>query len=345
MKAKSTFAVPLFFTIIWSVVTLGFDAGIVYLLFWNVRSYWYVETNGTITHSRLATSQDSEGDTSYRPEIEYDYEIGGQMRHGTKRRFGEMSISGSGVRQTVQRILDRYPVGAKTSVYYDPRHPDWTVLEPGLNGMDFFIVLFLTPFNLVMLLLLFGWSRMLPTDEEGLLKGLVTETARGWEIRERTSAIGGFFAGVGAAAFLMIFVVAFGIGLNPSLGTMGIVWSLVLLLGTIIAVAIAGAPKGAVIDVLSQDVILRGWFGGTKATLSHSQLQGVICHHKVGDSETPDSYDVQLQYHDEFGQPQAASIYTSQQPERPRTLVKWLREKLRLENNPAEAIDHEASDT
>jgi hypothetical protein len=38
--------------------------------------------------------------------------------------------------------VDSYPVGKQVAVYYDPRDPDFAVLEPGLHGEmhDLFIL-------------------------------------------------------------------------------------------------------------------------------------------------------------------------------------------------------------
>ena len=344
MKSKPALAVPWFFTLIWSLFTLGFDASIGYFVSSNIRSQWYADTTGTITASRMASSTDSDGDTSYRAEFEFDYVVDGQTRHGTKRRYGESSISGTNVRKTVQAILDRYPVGANVTVHYDPQHPEWAVLESGLGGTDLLLAMFMTPFNLIMLALWAGSLRKIPEDDEGLLAGLVRETGRGYEIRERPSTMGSFLVGVGAAAFIMIFVVLFGIGFEPSLTTMGFVWGVIGLLGLTTVVLVAGAPFGAVIDDVMGEITLRGWFGAAKATVTHTQLQGVRCKRDVSDSDSPDTYNVELLYNDDLGNPQTATVYTSQQPERPQALTKWMRQKLQLTRDPDADEDEEPTE-
>ncbi len=206
-KSSSGRGIGWFFGFFWSALTLGFDAGIGYFAYQNFRSNSFSETIATVTVSRMDDSRDSDGDISYRPHIEYDYQVAGQPHHGTVRRYGEMGVSGSGAHRSVQQIVDQYPVGRQVPVYYDPQAPATAVLERGLNGTELFLAMFLTPFNMIMLALwggvISGGSTQTDDPPE---ESLILETGSGYEIvLPRVSPLVAFGMGLGGGAFLMIF--------------------------------------------------------------------------------------------------------------------------------------------
>jgi len=86
---------------------------------------------GKVLESRMieSTSTDSDGDssTTYRPHVQYEYEVMGTSYTGDKIKVG-MVVSTSAVKK-VQETLARYPVGSAVKVYYDPNNPADSVLE------------------------------------------------------------------------------------------------------------------------------------------------------------------------------------------------------------------------
>ncbi|MFI5001861.1 MAG: DUF3592 domain-containing protein, partial [Reyranellales bacterium] len=58
------------------------------------------------------------------PAVEYEFSAGGQTWRGNRIGIGD-DAGGSNIEATLQR----YPVGAAVSVYYDPRHPQSCLLE------------------------------------------------------------------------------------------------------------------------------------------------------------------------------------------------------------------------
>jgi hypothetical protein len=67
----------------------------------------------------------------YRGQIDYQYRVADANYHGSALSLARTHWA---VRDSWQRVLDRYPVGRDVRVYYEPRHPANAVLEPGLVG-------------------------------------------------------------------------------------------------------------------------------------------------------------------------------------------------------------------
>jgi hypothetical protein len=166
--------------------------------------------------------------------IEYVYRVGGIEYHGKRYRYGEGSSSDSAWAQTA---VAARPVGAEIPVFYNPGDPADALLSPGVDGGDLMLLLFLTPFNAVMLGLwsvgssaLRHWIRPRPAG------GLRLRTTR-WQTRVSLEEFGPLMAGlvaVGGSAFASVFVIAFGFGgFHPRLPVVGTVWGIVLGLGLI----------------------------------------------------------------------------------------------------------------
>jgi len=83
---------------------------------------------GTILESRVQVrTSSSETGTEFDPVIRYRYRVQGQEYvNSTWQKIGN-----SPTRQEAQDIVDRYPQGKRTTVYYDPADPQNSVLVPG----------------------------------------------------------------------------------------------------------------------------------------------------------------------------------------------------------------------
>ena len=83
---------------------------------------------GTILESRVQVrTTSSETGTEFDPIIRYRYRVQGQEYvNNTWQKIGN-----SPTRQEAQDIVDRYPQGKRTTVYYDPEDPQNSVLVPG----------------------------------------------------------------------------------------------------------------------------------------------------------------------------------------------------------------------
>lgn len=98
----------------------------------SIRATHWPVAEGVVQASTMKrhTSNGSHGGDTFSPEVSYTFQANGASFTGNKISFGQMSSS----TDYAQRILDRYPVGKKVSVYYDPANPSEAVLETGIHG-------------------------------------------------------------------------------------------------------------------------------------------------------------------------------------------------------------------
>ena len=83
---------------------------------------------GTILESRVQVrTSSSDTGTEFDPVIRYQYRVQGQQYvNNTWQKIGN-----SPTRREAQEIVQRYPQGTRTTVYYDPADPQNSVLVPG----------------------------------------------------------------------------------------------------------------------------------------------------------------------------------------------------------------------
>lgn len=88
---------------------------------------------GVITRSDVNQSTD-DGKTMYAAEISYDFTVENKSYIGNRISLTSGNSRTSSLRE-VKKDLQKYPVGAKVTVYYDPELPNNAVLQ---TGADFF---------------------------------------------------------------------------------------------------------------------------------------------------------------------------------------------------------------
>jgi hypothetical protein len=141
------------FTLFWTGVVGMFDGHIGLNLYRSIRALRFAEAPGTVLASQVTTSHGSKGSTQYAVAIRYSFEVGGVARKGDRYRYGGFDSTSDS--RWANTVVQQNPLGAAVKVYYDPADPANAVLSRGISGGDLFILLFLTPFNLIM----FGlWS-------------------------------------------------------------------------------------------------------------------------------------------------------------------------------------------
>lgn len=86
---------------------------------------WHM-TTGKVIKSRVEVSGGDNASVS--PRVIYEYDVYGRTYQGQQIRAGDnfMRISSSG---SAYDTIDRYPVGAAVTVYYDPNNPQDSALE------------------------------------------------------------------------------------------------------------------------------------------------------------------------------------------------------------------------
>lgn len=184
------------------------------------RTENYLTARATVLECRVIETQGDDS-TSYRPYFRYQYEVGGQTHINDRYRGGPNISAG---RKWAREEVDAHPVGSNLEIWYSPDNPAESVVEKGLTGMDLFLPMFLTPFNLIGLALMLGplvGSRRsdpggVPLVREGL----------GWRARMKYShPVVSALVTLGAASFFGVFIVGFASLMHPSLLTMQIAWA------------------------------------------------------------------------------------------------------------------------
>lgn len=118
-------------------------------------------TGGQITASSVGISMSDDG-TEYSPDVSYIYQVEGREYDGSRISFGGTN----GGEEEAIRYTQRYPIGKKVSVYYDPSRPERAVLEPGsCTGCEQSLT-FLGSVALIALLVFFIYLRSARTREE-----------------------------------------------------------------------------------------------------------------------------------------------------------------------------------
>jgi len=88
----------------------------------------WTSTTGTIMMSSVQTSHSSSGGSSVYPVIVYQYEVNGKTYQSQTVRVGDKFLKVN-IAGQAQKTVDKYPIGAKVTVYYDPNNPAECALE------------------------------------------------------------------------------------------------------------------------------------------------------------------------------------------------------------------------
>lgn len=110
----------------------------------------YQQTIGRIVESRLEKASSSRS-TGYKTVVVYSYMVNRQQYRG-----GRISLAGEMLTSKADQIpiLDRYPLDAPVTVYYNPDDPRQAVLDPSIVKHQLFFDFFIVPFFLLGVLLL-----------------------------------------------------------------------------------------------------------------------------------------------------------------------------------------------
>ena len=90
---------------------------------------------GIVTRSEIERRESSDEDGtsySYTPNIEYEYQVGGQNYSSKQVAFG--GFSGTGSQKPAEKVVYKYPLNDSVSVYYNPANPHEAVLEQKLGS-------------------------------------------------------------------------------------------------------------------------------------------------------------------------------------------------------------------
>jgi hypothetical protein len=111
-----------------------------------LQSQSWKTTTATVLSSRWLThhatgdeyNQTYEGKGyMHTPEIAYSYSVKGRKFSANRYQFGD---TGRRSVNEIRGIMARYPVGRTVRVTYNPSDPSQSALEPGVNGMSWFML-------------------------------------------------------------------------------------------------------------------------------------------------------------------------------------------------------------
>ena len=100
----------------------------------NVSKDWPI-AQGMVSFSDIRSSI-SDGDEMYRVDLEYNYTV--KAKNYTGNRISTISSSTNSLSE-VENDLSKYPEGGIVSVYYNPKAPSISMLEPGAGFFTYVI--------------------------------------------------------------------------------------------------------------------------------------------------------------------------------------------------------------
>lgn len=241
------------FLTVWAILIFGVD----YLLLESTRHQWesraFVETQGTIERCKLKISHGSKGSSSYSVAVQYSYNYNGRKYASEQFRYGKF---GSSDHDWAANFVDSHPKGSPVTVYCDPAQPGEAVLIRGLQGYDLLLALFLAPFNAIGLLGLGSWFAGRTEHRDG---GPLVYQGYPNLVQRLVGALVVGLGSIGCLAFPLIFVLAFTVGLHPTLGCMTLVWGVLGLIGAFLAIQSLVKPVllGLVVDRGGNQLIIQ----------------------------------------------------------------------------------------
>ena len=104
-------------------------------------------TVGTIIVSEIKTSTNDDG-TTYRPLVKFSYQVNGEKWTGDEVFFGGGKISSSNYKYA-SKVVNKYPVKSRVTVFYNPSKPNIAVIEAGVTKKTFILFTFGSLFFIV----------------------------------------------------------------------------------------------------------------------------------------------------------------------------------------------------
>lgn len=143
-------AVSLGILLIWCCLWTGFIGAFDYWAagrFVNqLRTSGFEPATGRVIDADVQSTRHKNSYT-HRLELAYRYEVLGTAYEGQLWNYTEIESSD----KWAQRIAQTYPPGTSLTVHYNPADPSEAVIEPGLTGVEPFVLLFMTPFHLIVI--------------------------------------------------------------------------------------------------------------------------------------------------------------------------------------------------
>lgn len=239
---------PYLFGILWSLVVVLLDVLVGYDIARQTDSSRYVATTGTITHSEVVWWQDSDGDVFSDADIRYRYDVAGRTFVGNTYRYStaHFHTSDSG---WAERAVRSHRVGASVTVYLDPRDTARSLLKPDFGGSELYLIMFMAPFNAVMLTIWLVDGPWLWRRLRGVPQKLPAMFQDGATMRMRlvqNAGVVAALASLGAASFIGIFVKS----VDASFASMQITWAVMLTVAALLGFWLWREQSGGAFDLI-----------------------------------------------------------------------------------------------
>lgn len=90
---------------------------------------------GIVTKSEIRETVGDDSANMYLADLIYEYEVEGQRQQSSS--INAATIPHGSTPEGAARILESYPVGTQVAVFFNPRRPGESVLQPGLEAAAF----------------------------------------------------------------------------------------------------------------------------------------------------------------------------------------------------------------
>jgi len=203
-----------------SLIPLGLDVWAVSSFVQQARAAHRPSVKGTITRSAVTVSRGNKGTTSHLFEVRYTYTVEGRRYAGSRVRY----LPSNTTQDTGRQLARLFPRDAQVEVFYRPEDPAESLLQPGLRGSDFLMLMILgLPHLLVVLLALLVMRK--PATE-------VPSFEREGRTHVTLIAISPVIVGILAmAGAFMAGLLAWSLGAEPSVAGALLLWLAVFGLG------------------------------------------------------------------------------------------------------------------
>jgi len=217
------------FLVLWGVSVGVFDGAVLWSLSRQIHAGWtWSIVTGSVTSGRIVSTRSKRG-TTYRPEIAYSYRVGAQDFVSTD---VEVASLGGSSKKRAERLLATFPAGSNPPVFIDPNNPGRSALIVGPQVPTLQMVLFLIPFNAVLIGGVAFLLRAARYVDAPMKKWILRDDGNRAVLRITQCSpetLGLLCAGI--LGFAGVFVLQFAFGRDPSLGATALVLASVILAG------------------------------------------------------------------------------------------------------------------
>ena len=307
------------FGLIWCLGVGLFDFAIFPGLWKQIRAGSYQRAEATVLESRVIESKGDDS-TSYRPYFRYQYRVDGITQVSDRYRYAMPMSGGPG---PAHAAVEAQPVGSKLEVWYDPGSPAESVVDKQLSGLDLFLPMFMTPFNIIGFGLLLAplWGRRspgpggVPVVREGL----------GWRARLQYShPLLSVLGSLGALTFAGVFVVGFGTMMHPGLLIMQAAWAFILATSIWAGYKTAVSNRVGSGDLRIEPGRLEFKSGSQRISCGFSEVSEVaVRREEKRDSEGDISYAYEVDVHLQSGESHSLKVWNDES--QARDFADWLK--------------------